>query len=253
MATSRFSFGRTARALCAATLIASSSVTYSPPAKAQFFVIDIIAELNTYLTYFQTLTAYIEQINEWRENVEAMADYVTSPYEETVNGLLDVVDLVDSHMGEYGGIDSYLALFQDTPFYRATECFSNNIRCTQGRIAELMRTDQIGLQGVKRSNDRLFRGIEQQQRNLRTDSARLRDMSARVNGVQGRNAQVQAAAQLANEQAHQLLQIRTLLVAQQQAQATESQLKANRDARHQAVDEVLRSGEFVDRGNVMAW
>lgn len=249
----KFKLGKPLRAVALATLLASSSVSYTPPARAQFLVIDIIAELNTYLTYFQTLTAYIEQINEWRENVEALADYVTSPFEETITGLLDVVDLVDSHMGEYGGIETYLALFQDTPFYRATECFTNTVRCTPGRIAELMRTEEIGIQGIKRSNDRLFRGISQQQRNLRQDAARLRDMQARVNGTMGRNAQIQAATQLASEQANQLLQIRTLLVAQQQAQATEAQIRQNREAKNQALKEVLKGGEYVDPGHVMGW
>jgi len=245
--------GHRVRAMSVALFIAITSAGHTAPARAQLLVIDIIAELNTYLTYFQTLLAYNQQIREWQDNVRPLTEFVESPFEETVGGLLDVVDLIDSHFGTFGGIDQYLNLFQDVPYYRLSECFNRGQRCSDGRIADLVRGDEIGIQGIKRANDRLFRGIERQQGNLRQDAARLKAMQYRVNGEQGRNAQVQAAAQLANEQANQLLQIRTLLVGQQQMQASQSQLQQNREARQRALEELLQSGRYQDRGAVVPW
>lgn len=251
--TSRRLRDRAAAVAIAAALTVGGTATPTP-SHAQMLVIDVIAELNTYMTYLQTLYSYTEQMNEWQENVDSLSGYVESPFEENVNGILDVVDLVDSHMGEYGGIGAYLNLFQEVPAYRLTPCFSQSARCTQARILELMRTSEIGIQGIKRANDSVFRGIEAQQRNLRQDAARLRMMQGSVTGRRlGRNAQIQAAAQLASEQANQLLQIRTLLIAQQQLQAAQAQLQQDREARGHALSEYLTSGRITDRGPRPWW
>ena len=242
-----------AAALAITVTVAVSGTVTPTTSQAQMLVIDVIAELNTYMTYLQTLYSYMEQMNEWEENVNLLSDYVNSPFEDSVNGILDVVDLVDSHMGEYGGIGAYLDLFQTVPAFRLTPCFNQETRCTPARILELMRTDEIGIQGVKRANDRVFRGIDAQQRNLREDATRLRMMQQTISRRQGRNAQIQAAAQLASEQANQLLQIRTLLIAQQQMQAAQAQLQQDREARRLALDEYLTSGEIVDVGPRPWW
>lgn len=241
-------------ALAITAAVAAGGAATPTTSHAQMLVIDVIAELNTYMTYLQTLYSYMEQMNEWEENVDSLPGYVHSPFEDTVNGILDVVDLIDSHMGEYGGIGAYLDLFQGVPAYRLTPCFSQEARCTQARILELMRTDEIGIQGMKRANDRVFRGIEAQQRNLRQDAYRLNMMQEKITGKRlGRNAQIQAAAQLASEQANQLLQIRTLLVGQHQMQAAQAQLQQDREARRLALDEYLTSGEIVDVGPRPWW
>ena len=116
--------GHRVRAMSVALFIAITSAGHTAPARAQLLVIDIIAELNTYLTYFHTLLSYVDQIKEWQDNVRPMTEFVESPFEETVGGLLDVVDLIDSHFGTFGGIDQYLNLFQDVPYYRLSECLS---------------------------------------------------------------------------------------------------------------------------------
>lgn len=52
------------------------------------------------------------------------------------------------------------------------------------------------------------------------------------------------ANQLASQQANQLLQIRALLIAQQNAVATRMQAEADREAQQQVASEQLRRGAF---------
>jgi conjugal transfer/entry exclusion protein len=50
-----------------------------------------------------------------------------------------------------------------------------------------------------------------------------------------------------------LLQIRTLLIAQQQLQAAQAQLQQDREARGHALSEYLTSGRITDRGPRPWW
>ena len=62
---------------------------------------------------------------------------------------------------------------------------------------------------------------------------------------------IQAANQLASAQANQLLQIRSLLIAQQNAQATSAQVRVDRNAQHTAADKRAlssRNSPSADKG-----
>jgi P-type conjugative transfer protein TrbJ len=76
--------------------------------------------------------------------------------------------------------------------------------------------------------------------------ADARSLQRLQSGAQGATGQMQAigyANQLAS-QANQLLQIRGLLIAQQNAVATRNQALADREAQEAAAGEQLRSGTF---------
>ena len=56
---------------------------------------------------------------------------------------------------------------------------------------------------------------------------------------------IQAANQLASEQANQLLQIRTMLLAQQTAIAARNQALTDKEAQETAADAQFRSGSYT--------
>ncbi|EPE1292515.1 P-type conjugative transfer protein TrbJ, partial [Escherichia coli] len=62
-------------------------------------------------------------------------------------------------------------------------------------------------------------------------------------GAQGQMEAIQAANQLASAQTNQLLQIRSLLVAQQNAAATLAQAQADKESQQIAADEKALAGE----------
>ncbi|WP_258042143.1 hypothetical protein [Pseudomonas syringae] len=63
-----------------------------------------------------------------------------------------------------------------------------------------------------------------------------------ASGATGQMQAIQSANQLASAQTNQLLQIRSLLIAQQNALATNAQVEADRDAQKFAADRKPLSG-----------
>ena len=96
----------------------------------------------------------------------------------------------------------------------------------------------------KRANDAMLKGIDKQQQNLKKDSEKLQVLQSQAQTAQGQKQALQAASQLSSNQAHQLLQIRGLLVAQQNAQAVRDAASVNKEAIQTAGDERFREGVY---------
>ncbi|HCT6106986.1 TPA: conjugal transfer protein TrbJ, partial [Escherichia coli] len=77
---------------------------------------------------------------------------------------------------------------------------------------------------------------------LQQDADNLADLQTQASGATGQMKAIQAANQLASAQANQLLQIRSLLVAQQNAAATLAQVQADKEAQQTVADQRALSG-----------
>jgi P-type conjugative transfer protein TrbJ len=103
---------------------------------------------------------------------------------------------------------------------------------------------QLASESQKKANDALFKGLDSSKTNLTADAAHVATSSI---GSAGREGQMQAigyANQLASQQANQLLQIRGLLIAQQNAMATKMQADADKEAQQAAAAAQLRQGSY---------
>lgn len=80
----------------------------------------------------------------------------------------------------------------------------------------------------------VVQGLDKQQSNLTADAATLQRLQSAAQGATGQMQAIGYANQLASQQANQLLQIRGLLIAQQNAVATKMQADADLEARQQA-------------------
>jgi type IV secretion system protein TrbJ len=74
------------------------------------------------------------------------------------------------------------------------------------------------------------------------DAARLQQLQSGAQGAQGQVQAIGYANQLASHTANQLLQIRGLLISQQNVIATRNQALANKEAQEAAAAAQLRSG-----------
>ena len=90
----------------------------------------------------------------------------------------------------------------------------------------------------------MLKGIDKQQQSLKTDSAKLRTLQSQAQSAEGQKQALQAASQLASQQNHQLMQIRGLLMAQQNAQAVKDAAAADKEAIQSAGDERFRAGSY---------
>jgi P-type conjugative transfer protein TrbJ len=94
--------------------------------------------------------------------------------------------------------------------------------------------------------------LDKQQEAMELDARQLQRLQS---GAQGASGQMQAlgfANQLASQQANQLLQIRALLIAQQNIIATRYQALADREALQSAASEKFRKGTF-ERSPARTW
>jgi type IV secretion system protein TrbJ len=78
------------------------------------------------------------------------------------------------------------------------------------------------------------REISQQEQQLTADAANLQRLQSAAGSTQGQKAALDAAAQLSALMNSQLLQIRTLLVSEQQALAARNGTVSNQEAMQQA-------------------
>ncbi|WP_425286219.1 hypothetical protein [Acinetobacter baumannii] len=90
----------------------------------------------------------------------------------------------------------------------------------------------------------MFKGLDKQQDNLTADAATLQRLQSSAQGATGQMQAIGYANQLASQQANQLLQIRGLLIAQQNAVATKMQADADKEAQQAAAAAQLRQGSY---------
>jgi P-type conjugative transfer protein TrbJ len=99
---------------------------------------------------------------------------------------------------------------------------------------------RLASESQKKANDALFRGLDRQQEALKADARTLEQLQSSAQGANGQMQALGYANQLASQQANQLLQIRALLIAQQNAVTTRMQAELDREAQQTAATEQLR-------------
>jgi P-type conjugative transfer protein TrbJ len=90
----------------------------------------------------------------------------------------------------------------------------------------------------------VFRGLDQQQTAIKSDATQLRRLQSAAQGADGQMAALGYANQLASHQTNQLMQIRALLIAQQNAATTKAQVEHDRQSQADAAAASLRNGSY---------
>lgn len=101
---------------------------------------------------------------------------------------------------------------------------------------------RLASQSQKKANDALFKTLKNQQDALCNDSRNLERLQSAAQGAEGQMQEIGYANQFAAGQANQLLQIRSLLIAQQTAVGVKMQADADRQAIERAAHEQLYKG-----------
>lgn len=224
------------------------------PAQAGIPVIDGTNVVQTTISAVNNVQAVAKQIQQYQtqlqqyenmlQNTVAPAAYIWDQANSTINKLLQAQDTLNYYKNQAGSLDSYLKRYQDINYYRSSACFNSNISCTADEINALRNTQQDSSEARKKANDAVFKVIDQQQETLQEDADNVADLQSQATGATGQMKAIQAGNQLASAQANQLLQIRSLLVAQQNAAATLAQAQADKEAQQAAASESFRAGSY---------
>lgn len=258
MKKSRIPFAAKAAALATAVLLSTA------PVQAGIPVIDgtnlsqnIMTALESVAQTLKQIEQYSTQLQQYEnqlQNTMAPAAYIWDQAQNTITNLQRATDTLNYYKTQLGSLDNYLAKFQDVSYYRASSCFQR-AGCTADQRAALDANSVTTSQALKKAHDAMFQGIDQQQSNLNNDAAQLQRLQAQAQGATGQMAAIGFANQLASNQANQLLQIRALLIAQQNALATRANADADKEAQRSAASKALRNGTLsrgTDTG-VRAW
>ncbi|MEX3547688.1 MAG: P-type conjugative transfer protein TrbJ [Burkholderia sp.] len=223
------------------------------PAYAGIPVIDGANLTQTVMSAVENVAQTLKQIEQYKtqlqqyenmiQNTAAPAAYIWDQATSTMNQLRGAIDTLNYYKNQTGSIDAYLGKFKDTAAYRSSPCFSAT-GCSAAEWAAMQDSQRLGSEAQKKATDALFKGLDQQQDSMEADARQLQRLQSGAQGATGQMQAIGYANQLASQQANQLLQIRGLLIAQQNAIATRNQVLADREAQEAAAATQLRQGSY---------
>ncbi|HCI3977213.1 TPA: P-type conjugative transfer protein TrbJ [Pseudomonas aeruginosa] len=236
-----------------ALVVAVSSTLMVTPVQAGIPVIDGTNLSQNIMTAIESVAQTLKQIEQYStqlqqyqnqlQNTMAPAAYIWDQAQSTINGLMNATNTLNYYKNQLGSLDSYIGKFQDVNYYKGSPCFTAT-GCSASEWAAMKNVQQLASESQKKANDALFKGLDKQQDNLTADAATLQRLQASAQGATGQMQAIGYANQLASQQANQLLQIRGLLIAQQNAVATKMQADADKEAQQAAAAAQLRQGSY---------
>lgn len=203
------------------------------------------------LKQIQQYQTQLQQYENMLQNTAAPSQQVWDSATTTMNSLRGSIDSMSGYRSSLGSTDAYLSKFKDLANYRNSPCYSYT-GCTQAQWEAMRDSERLGSESQKKANDALFKGLDRQLDGLQTDASQLQRLQTAATGSKGQLEAIGYANQLASHQSNQLLQIRGLLIAQQNAIATRNQALADREAKEAASAVQLRAGTF-HASPVMDW
>lgn len=221
-------------------------ITCTKPAFAGAPVIDMANLIQNTATKVHVIKQYQTQLEQYKrmlQNSKNLDAFTWDKANITMDNLVNSIDTLNYYKQEAGSLDAYLSQYQNQNHYRSTSCF-NGGKCSEEERNALLQHEAKASEAQKRANDAMLRGIEQQQVAMQQEARQLIRLQEQAQGAPGQMAALQAANQLASAETNQLLQIRALLVAEQNAAATRAAAVADKEAIQAAGDEQFRSGSF---------
>jgi type IV secretion system protein TrbJ len=191
-------------------------------------VIDYSNLVQNTTTALKQVAAYAQQVQQYQLQLQQYANQVRNTVapvaqvwqaaQSTMNGVMGTVNMFQGGQSQLQG---YLNQFQNVNYWLSASPNSYTYQ-TAGSIAQ------------KQANDAMVKGIVAQQAQIRADAATLERLQSQASTADGQMKALYAANQLAALQQEQLLQIRALLVQEQQALAARGQTLANDEAMREA-------------------
>lgn len=217
---------------------ASSGIPVFDGANLSQTMVSAIENVAHTLKQIQQYKTQLQQYQNMLQNTLAPSAYIWDLATKTMGDLRAAIDTLQYYKSRLGSVSTYLGKFKDTASYRSSPCFTAR-GCSNADWAALSQSQDIASEAQKKSTDALLLALDKQHDSMEADARQLQRLQT---GAQSANGQMQAisfANQLASQQANQLLQIRALLIAQQNIIATRYQALADREAQARASDAVV--------------
>jgi P-type conjugative transfer protein TrbJ len=249
--------------------VAFSAAAATLPVQAGIPVIDGGNLTQNILTAFESIAQTAKQIQQYEKQV---LEYQTQleQYENqllhslapvasiwdaattTMDKLVAAQNTLDFYQNKLGSLERYLDKYQDADYYRNSPCFTAQ-GCSDSEMRAMRENLAMSSQAQKKSNDAVFKSIEQQQVSLKADARTLVRLQQAAKSAEGQLQAIGYANQLASNQTMQLLQMRSLMVAQNNAEASHRQAAIDIEAKQQAAHEISTENRYKPTQRPLDW
>ncbi|MES9841947.1 MAG: P-type conjugative transfer protein TrbJ [Candidatus Thiodiazotropha endolucinida] len=216
-------------------------------------IVAAIENASQTIKQIQEYQTQLQQYQNMLQNTIAPAMNIWDDATTTMNNLRTSIDTLNYYKTQLGSLDNYLQKFGDLDYYENSPCFDGSGGCTAAELAMLEESRSLGYESQQRANRALFEGLDQQQDAIVSDAMQLERLQSAATSASGQLEAIGYANQLASQQANQLLQIRGLLIAQQNAVTTRMQAQMDEEARQQAASKRFRKNGFVKSSSPKSW
>lgn len=209
--------------------------------------------------YAQQVEQYSTQLTQLQAQIENNALHSLAPVasiwdsaQSTMDKLVAAQDTLNYYQNKLGSLNSYLDKFQDVAYYRNSPCFTS-VGCSDQEMKAMEDNMALANEAQKKANDALFENIDQQQDNLKADARTLEKLQRAAQGAEGQLQAIGYANQLASNQTNQLMQMRSLMVAQQNSFAAQRQAEIDIQAKQQAAHEMSTENRYEKTSDPVDW
>ena len=119
-------------------------------------------QLLQYQTQLQQYETQLQQYQNMVTNTLAPAAYIWDQANATISKVVGIVDTIDNYANQAGGLQNYLAQFQNSSYYRSSPCYTAT-GCPPDYLQTLTNQQNTGSAAQKSANDALLTMVQQQQ------------------------------------------------------------------------------------------
>ncbi len=206
-------------------------------------ILQVIENTSQTLKMIEQYETQLQQYQVQLKNSMNLSSFIWTDAKQEIDSLIQSIDTLKHYKNQAGNIEDYLDKFQDFGFYKSHSCFQAD-GCNESERNKITENRQKASEARKRTNDALMRSIDYQQKRIANDAYQLQQIQTNAESAAGQLEAIQYATQIAGNQAHQLMQIRSLLVAQQNASAALMQSDLDKDAQEKAAGIVFRKSAY---------
>lgn len=181
-------------------------------------------QLEQYQTQYEQYKMQVQEAKSWAE-----AKYTWENVQDVLDDLNDITNKIEYYDDTVRDIHGYLEKFQDVAYYEHSPCFTAE-GCSDAEREVMEENKRKSSENQNEANKAMFEMIQKQKEQLRLDSSSLEQERQRASTAKDQKAILAHANQFALEQTKQLMQIRALLVAQQEAVSNGMLRKADEEA-----------------------
>lgn len=218
--------------------------------------------IQTTISALQNVAAVTKQVQQYQtqlqqyqnmlQNTLTPSNYIWDQASQTISSLLSAQDTLSYYKQQIGSLSQYLDQYKDLNYYLNSSYFSSQGGSATDRQA-ILTANSNAYEARKKANDAVLMNVDQQQTALVNDASNLQRLQQQATGVQGQLEAIQAANQFASAQNNQLLQIRSILIAQQNAEATRQQAIADKEAQQAAASQQIRDQANITQTSSTTW